>query len=155
MTKFISNTTLCAYHGLYIGRECPLCDSVPFSEPPPPKPEQDRSKWHRGPEKELHDWLETWLDRHEVSYVHARTDVKSTIQNGFPDFLCFRATGEIVLTCLVEFKNRTGKLRKDQVTCIADLAKRGIKVLVTGDFTEACAYVTKELCLPTTEPATN
>lgn len=135
----------CPKHGHHTGDKCPLCDDDTPPPQPEPSPQPDRSSWHSGPEKELHDQFERWLDFHQVAYVHARTDKKSTIEDGWPDFTCLKASDCGVLACLIEFKNATGKLRKDQQDVIERLASQNIPVLVTGNFDEACAFVRAQL----------
>jgi hypothetical protein len=131
---------------------CPICEWNPLapSVPAPvPEPEQDRSKWHKGPEKELHDWLEAELIRLGISYIHALTDQKSTIANGWPDFSCFfTAPDTITRACFVELKNRAGRTSADQRECIASLKSLNIPVLVTGDFREAVAFIKLHLAYP-------
>jgi hypothetical protein len=147
MTWDLSKLGNCAVHGRHTGALCPLCNSnhpVPasFPHPTPDEPEDDRSKWWTGPEKELHDLFATWLEHHEIEGIHGRTDQKATIESGWPDFTCLK-TGEdgIPRVCMVEFKTRTGKLRKDQVEVIDRLRGRDLPVIVTGDFMEACDFV--------------
>jgi len=149
----LSKLNACENHGHYAGSECPLCSSMTevlasVAMPPPPD-EYDRSNWHRGPEKELHDWLEAELIRLGISYIHARTDVKSTIANGWPDFSCFYAAPDgITRACFVELKNKTGRTSADQRECISELQRLNIPVLVTGDFREAVEFIKLSLSYP-------
>jgi hypothetical protein len=164
MTWDLSKLGKCEVHGHHAGSVCPLCDSaVPplspgggatFTAPcghldhaMPPTEEYDRTNWHKGPEKELHDWLEADLLRRGISYVHARTDQKSTISNGWPDFSCFfTAPDGITRACFVELKNRAGRTSVDQRDCIAELQRKNIPVLVTGDFRQAVEFIKLHLC---------
>lgn len=148
----------CPRHGHHTGDSCPLCleSAVQAAiDAPEPEPEADpyasqRETWWRGLESELHEQFEKWLRFNEVEYVHCRTDQKSTIEKGWPDFSCHRYTigdGNVV-SCFIEFKNRTGRLRKDQIEVIERLKERRIPVLVTGNFEEACQYVKNKLYMP-------
>ena len=149
----LSKLKKCEAHGHHAGNDCPLCvDGAAVEKAAPavePTEEYDRSTWHRGPEKELHEWLETELIRLGISYVHARTDQKSTIVNGWPDFSCFyTASDSITRACFVELKNKTGRLSNDQRECIGQLCKLNIPVLVTGNFSEALEFIRTHLCIP-------
>lgn len=136
-------TTECPVHGHYVGRVCPRCDApLPCGG----LPEPSRAAWHRGPERELHDWMEAEMQRLGVAYVHGRMDQKSTIKNGWPDFSLFRAGEDgVARVCFVELKNRGGKLSADQKRVIADLEAKGLPVLVTGDFRKAVEFVREKL----------
>ena len=139
--------------GHYTADACPVCppDSrrTAISDVAPEvEPERDRSKWWKGRESELHDLFALECLRRGVSFIHARTDQKSTIRNGWPDFSCFRVSDTdpaSVLACFIEFKTKTGKTSKDQDECIAELAERGIPVLVTGDFAEAVEFLKQQI----------
>lgn len=154
MTDF-SKLPQCPSHGRFTGRLCPICDWNPLA-PSVVAPavvvaveEYDRTTWHRGPEAELHGWLEAELIRLGISYIHARTDQKSTIANGWPDFSAFfTAPDGITRACFVELKNRAGRTSADQCECIASLRTLNIPVLVTGDFREAVAFIKLHLAYP-------
>jgi hypothetical protein len=146
----LSKLRQCAIHGHHAGSECPLCEATPslpaVAAPPVEEPAADRSSWWAGLESELHDHFATWLEHHEIEFVHSRTDQKSTIESGWEDFTCIKTGYDgITRACLVELKNRTGKLRKDQVEVIARHRGRNLPVLVTGDFLEACDFVKANL----------
>lgn len=151
MSWDLSKLGNCPIHGHHAGSCCPLCDAIHATAAvlPPPTPEEpveDRSKWWAGPETELHDIFATWLKHHEIECIHSRTDQKSTIETGWPDFTCLKIGADgVPRVCMVEFKNRTGRIRKDQVTVINRLQARGLPVLVTGDFLEACNFVKTQL----------
>lgn len=152
MTWDLSKLGKCAVHGHHAGKVCPLCDaapSVPIPAPaPPPMPAVDRSKWYPGPEKELHDLFALEMIRLDVSFIHARTDQKSTIAVGWPDFSTFfTAPDGVTRACFVELKNKAGRTSKDQDECIASLRKLNIPVLVTGDFREASDFVKTHLSI--------
>lgn len=142
----------CQEHGHYVGDTCPHCivrpAPVPIPEPPQLEEETvDKSKWWTGLEKDLHSLFQQECLRREVAYIHSRTDQRSTIRSGWPDFSLFRQVGGKTLSCLVEFKTKTGRLRKDQEECIDELRRLGIEVLVTGDFFEAVEYIKNKLDL--------
>ena len=148
----LSKLKKCETHGHHAGSDCPLCiDGAAVEKASPavePAEEYDRSTWHRGPEKELHEWLETELIRLGISYVHARTDQKSTIANGTPDFACFfTGTDGICRFCFVELKNKSGRLSRVQIEVIRDLESKKVPVLVTGSFTEAKMFLIEKLNL--------
>ncbi len=148
----LSKFNQCGIHGHHAGKVCPLCNAsekVAESVAVPP-PTEDRSGWVTGNEtKELHEPFAAWLAFHEVEFIHSRTDQKSTIESGWPDFTCIKTGPDgITRACLVEFKNRTGKLRKDQVEVIDRHRGRNIPVIVTGDFLEACDFVKLHLLIP-------
>lgn len=158
--KAFTNLPTCETHGLYVGRNCPLCPTISHvaarmvdSVPDPAAVDEfadNRESWWKGPEKEWHDHFATWLQHHGVEFVHSRTDTKATIENGWPDFTClFTAADGICRACTVEAKNATGKLSKDQKEVIPRLRAANIPVLVTGDFTEACNFIRSTLNLPT------
>ena len=156
--SILSKTTECPAHGHYIGRACPLCPETPL-EPAVPAPlEPSRETWHRGAEKELHDWLEAEMHRLGVSYIHGRMDVKSTIRNGWPDFSLFRCGPDgIARVCFVELKNQSGKLSKTQKEVIEEMECRGLPVLVTGDFRAAVEFIKTHLVIikePSQKPST-
>lgn len=137
----------CQTHGHFAGKSCPVCDRPPAAVKPAhveeaPPIQQDRSNWFPGPEKELHDLFALEMHRLGVSFIHARTDQKSTIAKGWPDFsLFFCGLDGVARACLVELKNRHGRTSKDQDECIAELKVRNLPVIVTGDFREAVDFV--------------
>jgi len=154
MTWDLSKLGNCPVHGRHTGALCPLCNAnhktpASFPAPTPDEPAEDRSKWWTGPETELHELFATWLEHHEIEGIHSRTDQKSTIESGWPDFTCLKTGADgVPRVCMVEFKNRTGRLRKDQMAVIARLQARFLPVLVTGDFMAACDFVKSHLEIP-------
>ena len=145
------NLPQCPDHGRYVGSVCPVCD-WPTSKPAEPivaADTYDRTNWHKGPEKELHEWLEIELIRLGISYVHARMDKESTIRKGWPDFsLFYTAPDGVCRSCFVELKSKTTPILKDQVEVIAELKSLNIPVLVTGNFTEAVQFIKLHLAYP-------
>jgi len=147
----------CDRHGLYTGMECPLCGpgghEVVKAATAPPAIECDRTNWYPGPEKELHSLFESELIRRGISYIHARTDQKSTIANGWPDFSCFYTAADgICRACFVELKNKNGRTSKDQDAVIAELQQLNIPTLVTGNFSEAVEFVRAKLAIHQNSP---
>jgi len=157
MSANFSNLFECPKDGKFVGNRCPLCDWNP-SAPVAAVSERvadtyDRTGWFPGPEKELHSLFENELIRRGVSYIHSRTDLKSTCANGTPDFACmFTAPDGICRGCFVELKNKTGRTSKDQDAVIADLRAKNVPVLVTGNFREAVEFIRHHLNLSCTPP---
>jgi hypothetical protein len=149
--SILAKTSQCVAHGYYIGRECPICGPavasvLPDAAATTATTAAGSENWHRGAERDLHDWMEAEMMRLGVSYIHGRMDVKSTIRNGWPDFSLFRAGEDgVVRACFVELKNRAGKTSAVQREVIAEMEGRGLPVLVTGDFREAVEFVKKHL----------
>jgi len=143
------NVNECAAHGLFTGKACPKCDGTSAAViAEPPAIEYDRTNWFPGPEKELHSLFESELIRRGISYIHARTDQKSTIANGWPDFSAFYTADDgICRACFVELKNKNGRTSKDQEAVIAELQQLKIPVLVTGNFSEAVEFVRENLAI--------
>lgn len=155
----LTKLSLCEAHGHHAGKVCPLCDaadkvvaSVAMPLPTisaPPVEQYDRTNWYRGPEKEIHEWLETELIRLGINYIHGRMDKESTIRKGWPDFSAiYTAPDGITRACFVELKSKNTAIHKDQVEVIAELRERKIPVLVTGDFAEAVAFIKNHLSYP-------
>lgn len=146
----------CKTHGIYVGKDCPLCPaSVPAEIPDEPEDEfqSRRETWWKGAERELHDHLESWLKFHGVEYIHSRMDAKSTIENGWEDFtILHTAEDGICRACCVELKNRTGKLRNDQRIVIARHRERNIPTLITGNFDESCEFIARTLNMKLAKP---
>ncbi len=142
MSWDLSKLGKCPTHGHHAGKDCPLCINGTAIDDVRAADECDRTTWHRGPEKELHEWFETEMIRLCVSYVHGRMDKESTIRKGWPDFsLFYTAQDGVTRACFVEFKSKTTPILKDQVKVIAELKERNIPILVTGNFREASDFV--------------
>lgn len=98
----------------------------------------------RGEEIKTHNKFMDWCRLNGVSFVHSRTDRKSTIRSGHPDFtLLWHGRG-----CCVEFKAPGGRLSEDQSEAIAELAKNGVPCLVTSDLSAAISFAVGQLCIP-------
>lgn len=99
------------------------------------------TKIARGQEIALHKMFESWCTRNNVPYIHSRTDRKSTIQVGHPDFtLLLDDHG-----CCIEFKAPGGKLTEEQGARIAQLTAARVPVLVTDDYDEAVKFAIKSI----------
>jgi hypothetical protein len=111
--------------------------------------EQALDKFCRREEKELHRQFESWLMRHEVDYTHARMDKPSTIEVGTADYHVWRG----IRHAFIEFKSEHGKLRKEQEEFVARQLRYGTPILVTKDYSVACAFVRSVLFIePVAEP---
>ncbi len=144
--------SVCPDHGNFSGKECPNCawheGSIHAVAPAAAADTYDRTNWHKGPESDLHGWFETEMMRLEVEIIHSRMDVKSTIENGWPDFTCLKCGEDgITRACLIEFKATLTKVRADQVKVCGRLSKGKIPVLITGNFREAVDFVREKLNL--------
>jgi hypothetical protein len=146
----------CPRHGYHAGAVCPVCfaegdgsaAAVPAAETATgtpetaPAPDTSRENWWKGPEKDLHDLFAAECLRRGVEFIRCRTDAKSTIEEGWPDFTTlFCGSDGVTRACLIEFKNRVGRTSKVQDEVIARLRRCGIPVLVTGDFAEAVDFL--------------
>lgn len=92
-------------------------------------------------ERELHDRFTNWLNLRRLLFIHARTDKKSTIRKGWPDFTVIY--GDHV--CCVEFKRPGGKLRSEQVEVIKRMLQTNTPVIVADDFKAASDFVMRTL----------
>jgi hypothetical protein len=101
---------------------------------------QDREKWHKGKEKELHDQFAGWLDRNGFlgHYIHPRMDKKTGIGKGVFDFTIWKA-GRIAF---VEFKTSAGRLSMEQRYFFDAQINDGTPALVARSYEEATAFVT-------------
>jgi hypothetical protein len=98
----------------------------------------------RREETKTHNKFIDWCNLNEVSFVHSRTDRKSTIQPGHPDFtLLVNGRG-----CCIEFKAPGGKLSQDQADVITTLSKRKVPCLVTSDLAAAISFAVVSLGIP-------
>lgn len=109
--------------------------------PEPEQPEPDDACPSGREVKELHDPFMDWCALHCITYVHLRTDKRSTAACGVPDFVCLYG-GRYAL---VEFKTESGKLTKAQKEWHDTARLNGVSVLVTSSFKEATLYVAERL----------
>lgn len=75
----------------------------------------------------------SWLGLRGLYYIQARTDKRSTIRVGHPDFSIFRA-GRVLF---VEMKGEGGRLSEEQEQCISELTSEGFQVVVAHSALEA------------------
>lgn len=87
----------------------------------------------------LHDEIINYCNGRGWLALHARTDQKSTIMVGWPDFTVFTDHGIIYL---IEVKRKNGKLRPSQINTKAWLERLGHPVHVVHSMDEFKAVVT-------------
>lgn len=86
----------------------------------------------------LHRPFQQWLKSEGIPYVCARSDRESTIAAGHPDFTLL-SQGRALL---IEFKDKEGRLSKDQEDRIAELERAGCKVHVVRNLAIAIELAT-------------
>lgn len=88
-------------------------------------------------ERQIADGLAAYLRKENLLFIRARTDRKSTIAEGWPDFsICH--CGRCLL---IELKTETGKLSEAQQACILSLRSNGNPVEVCFSLQEAVSAV--------------
>lgn len=87
--------------------------------------------------KQLHEPFARFLRESGIPFVRARSDQRSTVQVGWPDFTLVLNSCAI----LIEFKTKDGRISPDQRRVIAELAKAGTRVHVLRDLPAAIALV--------------
>ena len=97
-------------------------------------------KFLRKRERDHHNVFASWLRLNGIYFIHARTDRKSTIQVGWPDFSVMVGNQKILL---VEFKLPEGRISPEQEKLFAELYNDGYPVLVFQMAAEAIEYVRK------------
>lgn len=102
-------------------------------------------KWAAGEERKLHALFAADMDRRGCLVIRGRTDRKSTIRKGWPDFTILRA-GKV---CCIEFKAKGGVLSDDQKECLADLERNGTPATVAWDLATAIDFVKAHLLATT------
>lgn len=91
--------------------------------------------------RDVHAPILAWLDFHQIPYVYHRTDRRSGIRQGWPDFtVLWQGKG----VC-IEAKRPGGKLSKKQEEVAAALNQAGISLLVTSDPNAAISFVKQML----------
>lgn len=95
----------------------------------------------RGEELELHKQVESWCRRNGVIYVHSRTDKKSTIAPGHPDFTLLR-NGK---GCLLELKSEHGSLTKEQIELLPEISNAEVPYLCTASYAQAVRFAIENL----------
>jgi hypothetical protein len=94
-------------------------------------------------EKADHESFLDWCKMAGVGRIHARMDVPSTIEVGWPDFSCFYE-GK---TAFFEFKKGDNKLTDEQEKMIGFLRELGFAVYVVYSAGEAIGFARKEFNL--------
>lgn len=77
-------------------------------------------------EKEMHITFESWLNLHNLPFIHSRMDRATTTNLGVPDFAVFYQERAL----LIEFKMPSSMLSEDQKTYHAKLDKVGASPVV-------------------------
>jgi len=104
-------------------------------------------------EKAMHVQFENWCRVNDLFVIHSRTDRKTTIRVGLPDFFVIKGTQQdgspfrTAKVCAVEFKFGTGKLRPEQTEVLFDLITKCIPALVAYDLNTAIAWTKEQLGL--------
>lgn len=88
-------------------------------------------------ERDLQKLIANWLHLHNIPFIQARNDKRSTIAVGWPDFT-FPLNGRFVA---IEVKFGKGKLRPEQEKFIAQLNAHDAIVGVVRSFDEFKAIV--------------
>ncbi len=86
--------------------------------------------------KDLHVPFQKWLDFHKIPYIYHRSDKKSGIRKGWPDFTVI-SRGKV---CCVEFKRPGQKLSSDQQGCRAMLEYDETPYMMTSDVNSAIVF---------------
>lgn len=87
-------------------------------------------------ENKMHNQFIQWLRLRGLDFIHARTDRKSTIEKGWPDFSVVY-NGNVVM---IEFKTQSGKLSEDQENVIKRLMVHGNDVHVCTSVQDAIGF---------------
>lgn len=102
--------------------------------------EQQRSKYFRGREKELHNQLSNWLRRNEFEdYYHSDFTKPATIARGLPDYGIF-LNSRIIFG---EFKVFPNGLSEIQQTVFTRMIARGNVVQIWLDYETAVESIEK------------
>jgi len=113
-----------------------------------------RAKEDETRETQKHNDFIAFLHRHKrvFGYVHANPSKRSRIRPGWPDFtvICKVTLGQATknAACLIEFKNPSGRLSKDQVNCFNELSNAGIDVFICTTHKDAIEQVLEYFELP-------
>lgn len=84
-----------------------------------------------GQERALQKQIANWLRLRGFPFVQSRTDKKTTVSKGVPDFICFVPMG---VTVCIECKSSVGQLSPSQKSWQADMNKLGHSVYVVRSF---------------------
>lgn len=94
-------------------------------------------------EREMHDQFAAWLRINGIPFIHARTDLRSTIQKGWPDFtIIFQGRA-----LCIEFKMPNGKLSEAQTACIGTIWATGTRGFILTDSQSAIQKTKEEFSL--------
>ena len=91
-------------------------------------------------ERKMHNLFASWLKLHNIYFLHARTDKKSTVAVGIPDFTVLHGRGDDDGNCMgfcIEFKVAGGKLSSEQKFYYGLITGNGIPYHVCNSAAEA------------------
>lgn len=88
-------------------------------------------------EREMHDQFSAWLRINGIPFIHARTDLRSTIQKGWPDFTVLWRGGAVC----IEFKMPKGIISEEQRETMKRLQETGSIVVIFTNSQEAIHLV--------------
>jgi len=105
-------------------------------------------------ESKKHDDFIAFLHRHKrvFGFVHANPSKRSRIRPGWPDFTVICKVALKNAACLIEFKNPSGRLSRDQVNCFNELSSAGIDVFICTTHKDAIEQVLEYFELPSDLP---
>jgi hypothetical protein len=84
-------------------------------------------------ERQSQRTFSNWLSLRELYFITPRSDKRSTIKPGHPDFTIL-AGGRVLF---IEMKTPAGRLRYEQEQCIAELIAKGFPVVIARNELEA------------------
>lgn len=89
----------------------------------------------------LHNEIMRWCDAQwpKVKYIRARSDQRSTIDQGAQDFTLFLPQGRLLC---VEVKSKDGKLKPEQLAWLVQMELLGHKVNIVRSMDEFLATLT-------------
>lgn len=88
--------------------------------------EEASAKSEARSERQSQRTFSSWLSLREIYFITPRSDKKSTIKPGHPDFTIF-ARGRVLF---IEMKTSTGRLSDEQSQCVAELIAEGFTVVI-------------------------
>lgn len=91
-------------------------------------------------ESDLRDDLEALCKSRGWLYIRARSDKRSTIAVGWPDFSIFMEHGK---SCFLELKRKGGKATTEQLATIAHLKKLGHVAEIVQSMSEVSVVIEK------------
>lgn len=95
-------------------------------------------------EREDHAQFLQWLRLHNLPFIHARTDRKSSIQEGWPDFSIFGKDGRVLFVELKLPGKRLDPLQRETGNL---LLQNGFPFRVAYSYAEAIAFAKESLSI--------